>query len=100
MKIELGEWVKLHELREGALFETRSGNRAVKSEYHYPWGGIQCVLIASGEYAHFGKVPSVHNYIEVRELIISSDANVEDRKNGGIVCDTPEGPCACGAWHT
>ena len=20
--------------------------------------------------------------------------------NGGVLCDTLEGPCACGAWHT
>ncbi len=19
--------------------------------------------------------------------------------NGGVVCDNPDGPCACGAWH-
>lgn len=21
------------------------------------------------------------------------------KKNGGIICDMDEGPCACGAWH-
>ena len=20
-------------------------------------------------------------------------------RNGGVVCDNPDGPCACGAWH-
>ena len=35
-------WITLAELRNGAVFETRGGVRAVKSEYHYPYGGIEC----------------------------------------------------------
>ncbi len=49
-----GGWTTLGELRPGALFETRDGVRAVKSEYHYYNGGAcLCVLLESGEYAHF-----------------------------------------------
>jgi hypothetical protein len=48
-------WIKLEKLRTGAIFETRSGIRAIKSEYHYPNFNCQCVLLASGEYAHFEK---------------------------------------------
>lgn len=63
-------WVTLAELRDGAIFETRTGVRAVKSEYHYPYGGIECVLLASGEAAHFSKTGDrcEHNSTEVREL--------------------------------
>jgi hypothetical protein len=63
-------WVKLGELREGALFETREGIRAVKSEYHYgndPGSQCQCVLLESGEYAHFGN----KNNEMVREIILT-----------------------------
>ncbi|KKL55628.1 hypothetical protein LCGC14_2253500 [marine sediment metagenome] len=50
------KWVKLIDLREGAIFETQKGTLAVKSEYLYsnkPDSQCQCILIASGEYAHF-----------------------------------------------
>lgn len=47
-------WIRLEDLPPGSLFETQSGIRAVKSEYHYSAGGqCMCVLLASGEYAHF-----------------------------------------------
>lgn len=45
--------VRLYDLRDGAPFETRDGIRAVKTEYYYPDGAPECVLLASGEYAHF-----------------------------------------------
>ena len=49
-----GRWVELADLEPGALFETRRGIRAVKSEYTYSNGSqCQCVLLGSGEYAHF-----------------------------------------------
>lgn len=53
-------WVKLMDLADGAIFETGGGIRAVKSEYTYPNGGIQCILLASGEYAHFCQGESSH----------------------------------------
>jgi hypothetical protein len=52
-------WTTLGELPDGNLFEAHpedaNGQRvlAVKSEYHYPSGVCECVLLASGEYAHF-----------------------------------------------
>jgi hypothetical protein len=49
----LGDEVKLWDLRPGAIFVTRDGCYAVKSEYLYPNGVCECVLLASGEYAHF-----------------------------------------------
>jgi hypothetical protein len=67
---ESQRWVRLHALREGAVFETAEGIRAVKSEYHYPNGGIECVLIASGEYAHFGDTAEKHNDVLVRQIVI------------------------------
>ena len=77
MKLKRGNWTSLAELPNGALFETRAGVRAVKTEYLYPWGGIECVLLASGEYAHFhgrGRELAVrlreHDVAEVREFII------------------------------
>ncbi len=50
------EWVMLKDLRPGAVFVTREGVYAVKSEYRYsnePLAQCECVLLASGEYAHF-----------------------------------------------
>ena len=46
-------WVPLCDLRPGAIFETLSGVRAVKSEYHLPNGNPRCILLESGELAHF-----------------------------------------------
>jgi hypothetical protein len=37
----------------GKVFRTQAGIWAVKSEYHYPNGNCKCVLLGSGEYAHF-----------------------------------------------
>lgn len=45
--------MKLNDLPPGSLFVTRAGVLAVKSEYRYPNGAPECVLLASGEYAHF-----------------------------------------------
>jgi len=41
-------------IEPGAVFKA-DGVYAVKSEYHYPDGNSQCVLLASGEYAHFSR---------------------------------------------
>lgn len=53
-------YLELRDLRKGAIFETKSGVRAVKSEYFYDseWPHKKetqylCVLLTSGEYAHF-----------------------------------------------
>ena len=66
-------WVVLDELRYGAVFETRDGIRAVKSESHYdpPLGTVLetqclCILLASGEFAHFPD----KNETEVREVLV------------------------------
>jgi len=50
------EWVTLEDLRTGAIFVTKDGIYAVKSEYYYSGEVIsqsQCILLASGEFAHF-----------------------------------------------
>ena len=47
------EWTTVEELPPGQLFETKGGIRAVKSEYRLSSGRMECVLLASGEYAHF-----------------------------------------------
>lgn len=49
----LGEEIALKDLRPGAIFMTPKGDYAVKSEYHYPSGQCECVLLSSGEYAYF-----------------------------------------------
>src|SRR5712664_2283770 len=49
----VGQWSTVGELDQGAVFVTLAGVRAVKSEYHYENGDCLCVLLASGEYAHF-----------------------------------------------
>jgi hypothetical protein len=46
-------WLHLDDIPPGSLFETEQGTRAIKSEYRYPDGAPECVLLASGEYAHF-----------------------------------------------
>ena len=63
----------LDELPPGSLFETASGVRAVKSEYHYQDGGQwQCVLLESGEYAHFPE----GNRTRVRAIEVEEIADV------------------------
>lgn len=53
----MSEWMNLIDLRSGAIFETKDGIIAVKTEYFYSDYNPQpqCVLLASGEYAHFSK---------------------------------------------
>lgn len=61
-------WITLGELRQGAVFETKAGVRAMKTEYHTFNGGIQCdcYLLESGEAAHF---PALDNEL-VREIVV------------------------------
>jgi hypothetical protein len=48
-------FVRLKNLRKGAIFITKDGIKAVKSEYLYSNDNleIECILLESGEYAHF-----------------------------------------------
>jgi len=48
-------FVRLINLRNGAVFQTKEGTCAVKSEYRYSNENLECecVLLESGEYAHF-----------------------------------------------
>jgi len=66
---QIGDWTTLSALREGAIFTTRDGIRAVKSEYR-DGGKILSYLLASGECAHFSLDPGEHNATEVREIIL------------------------------
>lgn len=73
-------WIPLSDLPNGAVFETKDGVRAVKSEYCYDNdGAIECVLLASGEYAHFAqgiadskRRAKAHNATMVRPLAVVS----------------------------
>ena len=59
------EWTTLiSQLQPGAVFKTHDGILAVKSEYHMPNAQSECVLLASGEYAHFPE----KNDTEVQEI--------------------------------
>ena len=62
------KWTTLEDLRPGAVFETRNGIRAVKSEYRYSNENpqAQCILLTSGECAHFPE----GNSTEVRQIIV------------------------------
>ena len=56
--VEATRRARLGNLRNGALFRTPDGVLAVKSEYRYSDGvdtQSLCVLLESGEYAHFPK---------------------------------------------
>lgn len=69
------EWVTLDELRKGAIFMDQDGVRAVKSEYRYSSSDSQwlCILLSSGEYAHF----TDGNKTLVREIVIKQEARNE-----------------------
>lgn len=50
------KWIRLKDLRPGAIFKTETGTKAVKSEYMYSNKAdsqCQCILLKSGEYGHF-----------------------------------------------
>ena len=64
--------IHLKNLRNGALFITKDGIRAIKSEYHYPNGNSECILLESGEYGHFPKGD--------RELVMEISTQVEIEK--------------------
>lgn len=62
------KWTTLDKLRPGAVFVTRDGIKAVKSEYKYGDGSTQweCILLASGEFADFPE----KNQTQVRQIIV------------------------------
>lgn len=49
------KYFHLEDIPCGSIFETQDGVRAVKSEYRYSNNNSQpmCILLASGEFAHF-----------------------------------------------
>lgn len=51
----MSKWVRLDDLRQGAIFETKDGILAMKTEYHTfnDCAQCDCYLLASGEAAHF-----------------------------------------------
>ncbi len=61
-------WTTLRELRPGAVFETREGIKAVKSEYRCSHQNLQflCILLESGKYVHF----PIKNATEVRQIFV------------------------------
>lgn len=68
MCLRAKEWTTLDKLRPGAVFTTEDRVKAVKSEYKYGDGTTQweCILLASGEFAHFPK----KNQTKVRQIIV------------------------------
>ncbi len=67
----MARWTTLLKLRKGAIFETKNGVMAMKTEYHTFNGGTQCdcYLLESGESAHF---PNGDNE-KVRERVITNE---------------------------
>jgi hypothetical protein len=64
-------WVKLEDLRPGAIFETEKGARAVKTvERHisvvHGEGQYKCVLLHTGQHGHFPE----GNETLVREIVL------------------------------
>lgn len=64
--------VQIKNLRNGALFVTKEGTQAVKSEYFYPDGNSECILLSSGEYAQFPKgdktlVTEISSFMEIEK---------------------------------
>lgn len=51
--LALEKEMPLKDLRPGAVFVTRDGCYAVKTEHHYYSGVCACILLASGGYANF-----------------------------------------------
>lgn len=88
-------WTTLGELPPGSIFETKEGIKAVKSEYYYsnePYSQCQCVLLESGEYAHFPeknktavrKIDPVGNILEVSSVFLSRDEEIWDGIVGAL----------------
>ena len=63
-------------------------------------------MIAINKLVNYKITPHFFNYDEIYSTtkIICSDCGFEREddihfRNGGQICDNPDGPCACGAWH-
>jgi hypothetical protein len=80
------EWVTLASLPPGTIFITKEGVRAVKSEYHLTSGQCECILLDSGEYAHFpnknGELVSPLTLVDLDKLLDWVTANVYDSGHG------------------
>lgn len=63
----------LEELREGALFITKDGTLAVKSQYRMSNNQCECILLSSGSYAHFER----RNSEPVIEVDLHTDHAIE-----------------------
>jgi hypothetical protein len=73
---QMSDEVRLKELRPGAVFVTRDGTYAVKSQYCYdnvPGSQCLCVLLETGEYAHFPD----GNLTFVREVMVDGFSSDE-----------------------
>lgn len=86
------EWIKLNNLRSGAVFETKIGVMAVKSEYKYgnsPDSQWQCILLESGEYAHFSPplFSPPGNNILVREVKYQALAQAKQKGREEVLED-------------
>lgn len=91
------QWVELRNLRCGAIFETKSGIRAVKSEYHYSdVTQCECVLLESGEYAHF----PLRNREPVREIVLDPVGTLLDLIRRAMPYVEQATPSSCGACGT
>lgn len=78
---ELGDETTIGALRPGAVFATGNGTYAVKSEYEYSNESdaqYQCILLESGEYAHFkqGNATRVWEVIQPRKRESEADPDV------------------------
>ncbi len=49
------EWMRLRQLQPGFVFVTLGGTLAVKSEHRMLGGKCMCIMLGSGEYAHFAE---------------------------------------------
>jgi len=53
-KWEEEKWVVLHDLREGAIFETKDGTKSMKTAYCRVGGEYECYRLANGRRIYFG----------------------------------------------
>lgn len=83
-------WVTLDELPPGRIFQTREGIAAIKTDEKYAGEGSQwkCVLLASGEYAHFEEKNETevqqHNLATEKRRIVNAQARLWILPKGGV----------------
>jgi hypothetical protein len=74
LNVGVSGWVRLGDLEPGTIFETQDGIVAIKTVYFYTDSSIcQCILIGSGEYAHF--------YVGNNTLVRPVSAVLNDKAN-------------------